>query len=197
MIDAANITNYKLFNNELEARVIFWILAAGKNGTRAAEITNNMTGNWERIAGITSPFKLLRSLSMKETINLCADYKTGCQTSKARSLYEASRAGLDLRTCTAEDLESIYGIGMKTSRCFIIHSRKNAQYAGLDTHMLKHLSFLGYEVPKNTPTGKKYLTYEKIVIILSKESGKTPAEYDLDVWNKYKISKNGGSKYGK
>ncbi len=196
MIDASNITNYNLFDNELEAHIVFWVLAAGKNGTRAAEITNNMTYNWERIAGITSPFKLLRSLSMKETINLCVNYKTGCQTSKARSLYEVSRSNLDLRTCTAEDLESIYGIGMKTSRCFIIHSRKNAKYAGLDTHMLKHLASLGYVVPKSTPTGKNYLTLEKIVVILSKESGKTPAKYDLDVWNKYKINKNGGSKYG-
>jgi len=187
MIDASNITNYNLFTNELEAHMIFWVLAAGKNGTRAAKITNRMVDNWTRLVGDIMPFTVLKSMDMSDSVKLCADYSTGCQTSKGRSLYELSRANLDLKTCSAEDLESIYGVGMKTSRCFILHSRKNAQHAGLDTHILKHLRELGYGVPKNTPTGKKYLTLEKIVLTLAKQAGKSPAEYDLDVWNKYKI----------
>lgn len=188
MIDAANITNYNLFYNELEANMIFWVLAAGKNGTRAAKITNDMMVMWELLTGVSKPFKMLRMLSLEETIAKCAFHGTGCQKSKGRSLFEISRSGLDLRTCTAEDLEKIYGIGMKTARCFIIHSRENAPYAGLDTHMLKHLRSLGYDVPKNTPSSNKlYLTIEKIVLNLARESGKTPADFDLSVWNKYKI----------
>lgn len=187
MIDASNITDYNLFTNELEARMIFWVLAAGKNGTRAAEITNKMTGNWTRLVGDTKPFTVLKSMDMPNLVKMCASYGTGCQSAKGRSLYELSRANLNLRTCTAEDLEKIYGIGMKTSRCFILHSREDAQHAGLDTHILKHLRELGYDVPKTTPTGKKYLTLEKIVVTLAKQAGKSPAEYDLDVWNSYKI----------
>jgi endonuclease III len=188
MVDAANITNYNLFTNELEARMIFWVLAAGKNGTRAAEITNRMVDNWTRLVGNIRPFTVLKSMDMPELIKMCAYYGTGCQTSKGRSLYELSRANLDLRTCLPEDLEKIYGIGMKTARCFIIHSRKNAKNAGLDTHMLKHLRMLGYDAPKSTPTNRKiYLALEKVVITLAEQSGKSPAEFDLEIWNRYKV----------
>ncbi len=83
----------------------------------------------------------------------------------------------------------IYGIGMKTSRCFLIHSRKNVQYAGIDTHMLKNLRAHGIEgVPKTTPTSKKlYRRLELEVLRLSKEAGMSPAEYDLNVWNTYAV----------
>lgn len=188
MIDAANITDYNLFDNELEARMIFWVLAAGKNGTRAAEITNKMTSNWERLAGITKPFKVIKSQSLEETVEMCKNYGTGCHNSKGRSLHELVNAGLNLRTCSPEDLEKIYGIGMKTSRCFILHSRENAQAAGLDTHILKHLRELGYDAPINTPASKKiYLTLEKIVLKLAEQTGMSPACYDLKVWNQYKV----------
>lgn len=186
MIDAANITNYTLSKTELEARIIFWILAAGKNGTRAAKITNAIV---EEASGVSETlFEYLRLLDFEDTVNMCKYYKTGCFGAKARSIYEICRTDLNLCTCTAEDLEKIYGIGMKTARCFIIHSRENAPYAGLDTHMLKYLKSLEYDVPKNTPSSKKlYLTIEKIVLNLARESGKTPADFDLSVWNKYKI----------
>lgn len=190
MIDASNITDYNLDYTGLEKRIIFWILAAGKNGTRAANITNNMVNFWEKdYPGIT-PFSALFLYDMKETEELCRYFKTGCHSHKAKSLYQICRSDLDLKTCSAEDLEKIYGIGMKTARCFIIHSRENAKYAGLDTHMLKHLKSLGYDVPKSTPSRKKYLTLEQIVIKLSEEAGKSVAKYDLDIWNKYKVNKN-------
>ena len=79
----------------------------------------------------------------------------------------------------AEQFAKLPGIGMKTARCFIIHSRENASYSGLDTHMLKHLTSLGYNVPKSTPSRKLYLTLEQIVIKLAAERKMTPAEYDL------------------
>ena len=194
MIDAANITKYNLSQAELEARIVFWILAAGKNGTRAAKIANDMVATWELLTGVSKPFKMLRMLSLDEIITMCAFHGTGCQKSKGRSLFEISRSGLDLRTCTPDDLEKIYGIGMKTARCFIIHSRKNCEYAGLDTHMLKHLRSLGYDAPKNTPGRKMYLTLEQEVIRLSREVGKSSSEFDLEIWNKYKV---GEGKSGK
>jgi len=186
MIDASKITNYDQNNDQLEASLLFWVLAAGKNGTRAAKITNNMIKDWQNINKTLSPFVMLMHYTYIDLTNFLKKYKTGCQKIKAKTLYQLCRANLDLKTCLAEDLEKIYGIGMKTSRCFIIHSRKNAQYAGLDTHMLKHLKSLGYDVSKSTPTKNKYLTLEKIVLTLAHNEGKTPADYDLAVWNKYK-----------
>ncbi len=188
MIDAANITNYNLTDFELEERIIFWVLAAGKNGTRAAECTNNMVSFWQSFGMTLPPFDAIMHYTTEQLADFLAANKTGCHNIKARTLSQLARAGLNLKTCTSEDLESIYGIGMKTARCFLIHSRENAPYAGLDTHMLKHLKLLGYEVPKNTPSNKKlYLTLEKIVLTLAQEAGKTPADYDLNIWNKFKV----------
>jgi thermostable 8-oxoguanine DNA glycosylase len=74
---------------------------------------------------------------------------------------------------------------MKTSRCFIIHSRPNAQYAALDTHILKHMRSLGYDTPKSTPSKKQYLHLEKEFLKLAKKADMSPANYDLMIWNKY------------
>ena len=187
MIDAANITNYNLSDFELEARMIFWVLAAGKNGTRAAEATNNMVNFWQNFGMEVTPFDAIMHYNIKQLADFLHFNKTGCHNLKARTLYQLANAKIDLRNCSAEDLESIYGIGMKTARCFLIHSRANAQYAALDTHMLKHLKSLDYDVPKSTPTRKKYLTLEKEVLYLAEQSGKSPACYDLEIWNKYKV----------
>lgn len=192
MINASNITNYNLNTDELEARILFWVLAAGKNGTRAAKITNEMINHWNSLFPIEeppSPFYMLQHFDYMELVEQLKYYKTGCQSIKARTLSELCRAELDLRTCTAEDLEKIFGIGMKTSRCFIIHSRKDAKYAGLDTHVLKYLKELGYDVPKSTPTRKKYLVLEEIFLQLAHLEGMLPAELDIQIWNKYKVVK--------
>ena len=52
MIDAENITNYNLSDSELETTLMFWVLAAGKNGTRAAKITNQIREFWDTFSKI-------------------------------------------------------------------------------------------------------------------------------------------------
>ena len=191
MIDATNITNYNLTDAELETTLMFWVLAAGKNGTRAAKITNEIRTFWDSFSKDISTFMCLMQYDIDETVELLKQYKTGCHINKGKTLSQLCRADLNLKTCSSEDLEKIYGIGMKTARCFIIHSRENAMYAGLDTHMLKYLNSLGHKVPKSTPNNKNlYLTLEKLVLKIAAEQGKTPSEFDLEVWNKYKINYN-------
>jgi len=93
---------------------------------------------------------------------------------------------LNLRTCSVKDLEQIKGIGRKTSRCYVMHSRKNARCAGLDTHCLKFLADRGYKVPKATPSSEKeYLRLENAFLQLADKSGMSVAEFDLAVWNEY------------
>ena len=74
---------------------------------------------------------------------------------------------------------------MKTSRCFIIHSRKDANYAGLDVHILHFLKDMGYNVPGQTPLRKQYLEIEKIFLDIVRKSEMSVAEYDLMIWRKY------------
>ncbi len=186
MIDPDVITQYNLNEKELQEHILFWVCAAGKNGRTAAKCCDkflNLIGANE----IYLPFTVIRGLPKEGLPNILKSCGIGCYTSKARTMWELAHSSLNLKTCKASDLEEIYGIGMKTSRCFILHSRKGARYAGLDTHLLKFLRELGHDAPKSTPTGKKYLELEKIFLKYADELGKTPADLDLEIWNKYSV----------
>jgi len=199
MIDPEKVTNYNMIDKQLEEFILFWVCAAGKNGRTAARCLNNLLTDMGAFYLNNTPFHTILNLhalfDLPQTLKY---YGIGCYNSKAKSFYELAvakfKGELDLRTCTASDLESIHGVGPKTARCFLLHSRKNAQVAGLDTHMLKHLKKLGYDVPKSTPTGKKYLDLEEKVLILAKEAGMTPAAYDLKIWTEYSVKSTPGGK---
>jgi len=186
MIDPESITNYNLSEKELQEYILFWVCAAGKNGRTAARCCDkllNLIGANE----IYLPFTVIRGLSLEILPSVLKSCGIGCFTSKARTMWELAHGELDLRTCEAADLEKIYGIGMKTSRCFLLHSRKNARYAGLDTHVLKFLRTMGHDAPKSTPVGKKYLELESAFLNYADMVYKTPAEFDLDIWNQYSV----------
>ena len=190
MIDPTNITNYNLTDSELEEHLLFWVCAAGKNGTTAARCLDKFLKTIGYPDNYPSPFAAIEHATYNHYISdLLKLSGIGCYTGKATTFVDLATSSLDLRTCTAGDLEGIYGIGRKTSRCFILHSRKDAQYAGLDTHILKHLRAAGVkDVPKQTPSSKKqYERLEKEVLRLAKGVGMSPANYDLMVWNKYSI----------
>jgi thermostable 8-oxoguanine DNA glycosylase len=192
MIDPHNITDYNLSDSVLEEHILFWILAAGKRGETAAICLDKFL---EEIEGKhLGPMRAVFEATFKFNLPfLMRDCGIGCYMSKARSFLELAVAigseKLDLRTCSTEDLEKIHGIGPKTARCFILHSRKGARLSGLDTHMLKHLREMGIEgVPKSTPSSKKkYMILEQEVLRLADEAGIDVAVYDLMVWNKYSV----------
>lgn len=194
MINPEKVTNYRQSYRQLEEFILFWVCAAGKNGRTAARCLDKFLN---RINGLKEPFKAIknRSIQYGDLPELMKESGIGCYYSKSATFLELVLNNLNLRKCTPTDLESIHGIGPKTARCFILHSRKNAQVAGLDTHMLKHLRTLGYsDIPKTTPTGKKYLTIENYVLSLAKEAVMSPADYDLMIWNKYSVKSTPGEK---
>lgn len=185
MIDPSKITNYNLTVPELEEHLLWWVCAAGKNGTTASRLLDKFL---IKINGYNiTPFSALRMVPPQLIAPMLKSCGIGCHSHKARTMNELVERKLNLKTCTAEDLEEIYGIGMKTSRCFILHSRKGAQYAGLDTHVLKFLRAEGYDAPKSTPSKKKYLELEKIFLEIAKKKNKLPADLDLEIWNAYSI----------
>lgn len=200
MINPEKVTNYRLSDRQLEEFILFWVCAAGKNGRTAARCLEKFLRSQRAFYDNSSPFiAVLKAHGKYNLPQLLKECGIGCYNSKAKTFFELAiakyKGELDLRTCTPSDLETIHGIGPKTARCFILHSRKNAQVAGLDTHMLKHLRALGYpDIPKTTPTGKKYLTIENYVLSLAKEAGMSPADYDLMIWNKYSVKSIPGRK---
>lgn len=188
MIDPENVTDYNLDRRGLEENIIFWALVAGKTADVVAVA-------WTRILveltiaaeTVGTPFEILRAYRAKRK-NLRALLKRngiGCHGSKARSLYELVDSGFDLATVPLADLVSVHGIGLKTASCFILHTRKNSDVAGLDTHMLAELRSLGHDAPKTTPSSlKTYLKWSAIVLGLAKSHSMTPQEYDLHVFNR-------------
>lgn len=187
MIDPTKITNYHLNDHQLEEMILFWVCAAGKNGVTAARCLDVLLNRWKNAANSISPFVIISFIydhsNLPEQLKMAG---IGCYNNKAKTFVSLVNEQLDLRNCSVEDLESIPGIGPKTARCFVIHSRENQQYAGLDTHVLKFLRDKGHDVPKSTPTGKKYRELELIFLNYVRESGKTVADFDLTIWNDYR-----------
>ena len=113
----------------------------------------------------------------------------------ARNLHQAARTdnfmpqisenAIDLHLCSPQDLEEIAGIGPKTSRFFILHSRPFQQYAVLDTHILAEMREWGLDAPKMTPgSSRRYAELEEAFLMRCKLMGTDPATLDLAIWNK-------------
>lgn len=190
MIDPTKITNYKMTRPQLEEFILFWVCAAGKNGKLAARCIDNLLKTWRPVAARMmknpSPFEVIKQITYRADLaEEMKNHGIGCFNQKAKTFIQLIWSNLNLKTCTVDDLEKITGIGPKTARCFLIHSREGQQYAALDTHVLKFMKDMGYDVPKTTPTGKKYKRIEKDFIYLAGVAGYTTAEFDLMIWNAY------------
>lgn len=188
MIDPVKATNYNRTTHELEEFLLFCVLVAGKNATRMAISLEWLLdyGRYNYCDKNDGPFDIVKAIDQQDNLpQVMKKYGIGCFNRKAEYIVQTAQSSLDLKTCTPEHLEAIPGIGMKTARYFILHTRKDANVACLDTHMLKWLSYYTkYEVPKSTPTRNKYLELEKIVIEIAKLFKVTIAELDLSIWNK-------------
>lgn len=185
MIDPVRITNFKSTKKDLEEVLLFWICAAGKT----AKIASRALDAFLIAQKIRkSPFEIIRQIGRRRLPGLLKKYGIGCYNQKARTMWELVSSKLNLKKCSIDELEAIYGIGRKTARCFALHTRKNARCAGLDTHVLKYLRDKGYDAPKQTPSSKKkYLELEEAFIAeADKEMPRKPiAVFDLAIWKKY------------
>ncbi len=187
MIDPTKITNYHLTHPQLEEHLLFWVFAAGHNARATAKgIEKFLT---EICDEDRNPFhdicKYAETYDWAYVAYALKESGLGCWRRKSKTIKQLATININLKFCTVDDLEKIYGIGPKTARCFILHTRKGVRLAGLDTHILKFLKENGVDVPKSTPTGKKYKVLEQEFLKLCDKAGKEPADYDLEIWNNY------------
>jgi thermostable 8-oxoguanine DNA glycosylase len=188
MINPSDITKYDRTEAELEEFLLFCILVAGKNSkVQAKKLEEFLTiHNTDKLDPFNYVSKLRCSLWLETHIKLA---KLGQYTRLMKCFSEVLTLCGKLSTCTVEDLEAISGIGPKSARFFLTHSRENQKFAVLDTHMLKYLRDKGYDkAPKNTPVGKHYRMWELIVLSEAMSHGMPPADFDLMIWKRY--SKN-------
>lgn len=187
MVDPIHFTKFDRTVVELEEMVLFSLLVAGKNALTTARGLDRFLQRSHIGLDEFQPFASLRSFTQNYIEAMLYSSGIGCYKSKAKGVCQLVHSGLNLCACTADDLEIIHGIGLKTSRMFILHSRRNAEVACLDVHILRYMADRKYDVPKTTPSSKKkYLEIQDKFLTLARGSGLSVAEFDLQIWNNYR-----------
>jgi len=183
MINPDFITNYERTVAELQEFLMFCIVVAGKQAWVMSRKLDGFMIDLFMASGIELPFEAMDDVDDNGLLmQLLVSNKLGNYRKLYRCFKEIIRADLDLRGCTVEELEEIHGIGPKTARYFVLHSREEAEVACLDTHILRWLRWQGHDAPFSTPTGKKYQELERQFIQEAAKRDMTIAELDLKIW---------------
>jgi len=183
MIDPENITAYERTTTELEEFLLNAITFAGKNARQQAQKMHELLFHEYH----PSPFHAIRMWKKRGTLRRKLErVRIGKYSLLCASFSELAHSAINLKTCTVEELVKFPGIGHKTARLFILHSRRRQEIAVIDTHLLKEMRHLKLTNLRATPTDKKYFELEKKLIAHLKKNGITDfAEYDLATWKKY------------
>ncbi len=165
MIDPSFCTNFDRTDAELEEFAAFSVCVAGKNAKTTAKCLDRfilslhvkMFG-WG--PGLFWHLSLLTPSAVGQLLNAAG---LGPTKMKARALTDLALrvvAGeISLRESPPEKLEEVRGIGPKTSRFFILHTRAGARVAAIDRHILRHLirRQLAWLRPRSVRIGRRFL----------------------------------------
>lgn len=189
MIYAEDITKYDCTDADLEERIMFWVCVAGKNAHTQAHKLDAFLGLMRELVPArrlpASPFELVRrTLKIDRTLQLhMRAVGLGKYGLMERAYTMLATSGMNLRTCSVSDLEAVPGIGPKTARCFVLHSREGARVAGLDRHIMRYLKERGFTREENTPGNpKEYARLEQVFLDHCDKYGMIPADFDLMLW---------------
>lgn len=182
LIDPKKITNFTRTQAELQSFFLFGLFCAGKNSDYAAKCLAKLLHNNEG----ETPFEVLKNLGETGIHNALVASRIGQYTRLTKAIVDA--VYLDLSTCTLEELMSVHGVGQKTARFFLLHTRPNCKVAVLDTHILKWLRDNEVDAPQVTPTSvKQYKALEEKFLFLAGINFPfmSIADVDLTLWMKY------------
>ena len=193
MIDPSDVTKFDRTDAELEEWWLFSTVVAGKTASTQARLLNNFLSLARR--GHETPFQTIAAYPVMVApgdplhgYDPLRSYMQQARLGQYSRLVRCWRESLnlDLRNDPVEAFEAIHGIGPKTARMFLMHSRPQQRIAALDTHVLKHLAAHGHTVPRATPSSvKEYRRLEEAFLALADTAGQSPADYDLAVWKSY------------
>ena len=199
MIDPYNITDYSRKRGELEEFLLFCIVVAGKTAyIQAQKLEDFLKSVNERLMmpESSSPFQILKSANQH---GILMEEIQKAKLGQYRKIYNSfkyiTEQEYDLTRMTPEELELIPGVGMKTSRFFLLHSDKTYKdkIAIIDTHILKFIKEnIDIRAPKSTPTIRvTYKYWEDRFLYWCESNNKNVADFDLEVWKSYaRIAKN-------
>jgi thermostable 8-oxoguanine DNA glycosylase len=183
MIDPYNITDYNRNKYEDEEFILFCVCVAGKTAKQISSALEDFLKPCKDKN--ISPFGLIREYNKKDILLLkIKASRLGKHNLLLKAFSQLSESNYNLKKCSIEDLEKICGIGPKSARFFILHSRPSQNIAVLDVHILSHLRENGYpKMPKQTPqSSRMYMEIEKIFISEARKNRMSVADYDLMIW---------------
>ncbi len=191
MIDPSNVTNPARTEPELEEFLLFCVVVAGKNADQQAR-------KLDRFLGPRKPFAYIRASDREGTLDArLREVRLGKYSLLARSFRELARSGADLRRCGWEDLTRFPGIGIKTAKFFVLHSRRGEMHGVLDTHVLGWMrdhwepgSRRTSAVPRHSPQDPAHYRFWETVyfgMVSARHHAAAAgavdwARFDLDLW---------------
>ena len=198
-VDPYNITKYNRTEAELECFLLFCIVVAGKTAyIQARKLDEFLTSVNKRLMmpEHVNPFQSLKSA---EQHGILMEEILKAKLGQYKKIYNGfkyiTEREYNLNRMTPQLLECIPGVGMKTSRFFLLHSDKfyKDKIAILDTHILKFIKEnIDDKAPKSTPTIKvTYKYWEDVFLYWCECNNKNVADFDLEVWKSYaRVAKN-------
>jgi thermostable 8-oxoguanine DNA glycosylase len=197
-IDPYNITNYSRTEEELQLFLLFCIVVAGKTAyIQAEKLEQFIVSVNEKLMmpKFVLPFQTIKSA---EQHGILMEEIQKAKLGQYRKIYAGfkfiTEYKFDLRNTTTEQLEVIPGVGMKSSRFFLLHSDETYKdkIAILDTHILKFIKEnIDERAPKSTPTIRvTYKFWEDMILYWCEKNNKNVAEFDLETWKSYARTKS-------
>jgi hypothetical protein len=184
MIDPADVTKFDRTPAELEEWWLFSTVVAGKTATTQARLLDGFL-NDNRQSSDESPFAVVRRLVLSGSLGERLQHSRLGQYRRLLRCWQES-LHLDLARAPVEAFEAVHGVGPKTARMFILHSRPDQRLAVLDTHVLKFLRASGATTLEATPSHPT--TYRRLELAFlnhADAAGHSPADFDLRVWKTY------------
>ena len=193
MIDPYKITNYNRNQYELEEFLLFCIVVAGKTAYIQAQKLNDFLFSVNTRLMMPENVNPFQSLKSAEQHGILMEEIQKAKLGQYKKIYSGfkfiTQTEYNLSKMTPQILEKIPGVGMKSSRFFLLHSDTfyKDKIAILDTHILKFIKEnIDDRAPKSTPViPLTYRFWEDMFLSWCKQNDKNVADFDLEVWKSY------------
>jgi len=193
MIDPYKITNYNRNQYELEEFLLFCIVVAGKTAYIQAQKLNDFLVSVNTRLMMPENINPFQSLKSAEQHGILFEEIKKAKLGQYKKIYSGfkfiTQIDYNLSKMTPQILEKIPGVGMKTSRFFLLHSDTfyKDKIAILDTHILKFIKEnIDDKAPKSTPVIPiTYIFWEDMFLSWCRKNNKNVADFDLEVWKSY------------
>ena len=192
MINPLEVTNYNRSQSELQEFLLFCINVAGKKSAVEAPKLEVFLQRVKDLTGADLPFDGLRILKKEGKLQSILHWAAISPYRQRYNSYQDVLSLGDLRAVTLPTLMRVRGVGLKTARFFLSHSREDFDEPMLDTHILQFLRDQGYrDAPKSTPQNEGlYNYYANVFKMFARTSGQSVTDLDLTIWKQYSQTTN-------